>query len=115
MVAFSDRRAARRSDLGDIALLMEELVPPDADERFQEDVVAAGVEYESVSAWRLGRRIAMLAGDEASAVAARFAARIRADDVAQAWMLAEAPSHWRDRPETLETRLSAFEAGLGGR
>lgn len=113
MVSFLDRPADRKRDLEDIAHLFEGLIGPADDERFAPEVVDLDLDYTDVSAFVMGRRLSGCLDERTRGVVEAFTARLREDDLAQAWMLSSAPDTWREHPEQLVARLDAFERGIG--
>ncbi len=115
MVAYQDQPQARTRDLEDLAHF-DEHVPADDQRRYSDEVPEAGIDFEVVSAFLLGRDIGALVNIEERAAVASFIAKVRDENdppVTQARMANVAPVSWRRDPEALLTRLDAFERGLG--
>ena len=114
MVAYQDQPQARTRDLEDLAHIFDEYVPAD-DQRRYSDEVEAGIEFEVVSAYLLGRDIGVLVNSKERAAVASFIAKVRDENDphgTQARMANGAPLSWRRDPEALLARLKIFELGL---
>jgi predicted nucleotidyltransferase len=115
MVAYQDQPHARTRDLEDLAHIFDEYIPADDQRRYSDEVPEAGIEFDVVSAYLLGRDIGILGNSEERAAVAGFIARVRDENdphATQARMANVAPVAWRRDPEALLARLEAFELGL---
>ena len=115
MVAYQDQPQARTRDLEDLAHIFDGYVPAEDQRRYSDEVPEAGIEFEVISAYLLGRDIGALVNSEERAAVASFTAKVRDENdphAAQARMANVAPVSWRRDPEALLARLDAFERGL---
>src|SRR6267142_4639694 len=71
MVAYQDRPQARARDLEDLAHIFDEYVPADDQRRYSDEVPEAGIDFEVVSAFLLGRDIGALVNSEERASSSR--------------------------------------------
>lgn len=114
IAAYLDRPWERDSDLSDIAHMLAEYVTPDAPERWSDEIVGAGMGFEDVSPFVLGRQLAALVDDSERRLVVGFLSAI--DDPADRLstlprMARRAPPSWRDE-ERLRLRLAAFRRGF---
>ena len=117
-VAYLDRPHERERDLEDLTHLLDEYLPENDDRRFSDDVVDLQLDYEDVSAFRLGRDIANMAGAPELRAVSGFVARVldeRDSAATLARMTRVGPRSWREDPEVLVKRLAAFGRGLADR
>jgi len=115
MVAYQDQPQARTRDLEDQAHIFDEYVPADDQRRYSDEVPEAGIDFEVVSAFLLGRDIGALVNSEERAAVASFIAKVRDENdphATQARMANVAPVFWRRDPGALLRRLEALELGL---
>ncbi len=116
IVAYQDQPQARTRDLEDLAHIFDEYVPADDPRRYSDEVHEAGLDFDVVSAYLLGRDIGALLNSEERAAVASFIAKVRDESDphgTQARMANGAPVSWRRDPEALLARLEVFELGLG--
>jgi predicted nucleotidyltransferase len=114
MAAYLDRPWERDSDLADIAHILSEFLRPDAAERWSDEVVDLGIEFEGVSPFVLGKQLGALVDEAERSLVQSFLAAIEdpADRLATLHRMAHrAPAAWKD-PERLRLRLSAFRRGF---
>lgn len=119
MAAYQERPHDRRKDLGDIAIALEDYVSDDDPRRFSNEVLEAGIRYEEVSPFLLGRDLAGLIDEIESRSVTRFISLAMGQGdggMTQAVMLQEAPiPSWREHPDEFNAALKAFERGLTSR
>jgi len=107
-------RPDRERDLEDLAHLMETIVGDDDPERWSDSVINLELDYELVSPFILGRRVAAIADHREKAIVERFLARLEdpSDRSASlARMLRIGPPGWREYSAAL-ARLGAFRRGF---
>ena len=115
MTAYLDRPADRAKDLADIGHVLEHYTADDDDRRFSSDVLGRELDFESVSAFLLGRDVGAIVQEAEREIVDTFIARVRSEGdraATQARMLQLGPRSWRRDPQVLESRLEAFERGL---
>lgn len=116
MVGYLDRPSERERDLADIAYILDAYLA-DADERrYGDEILDLGLEYDEVSPFLLGKRLAAIVNEPEREAVLRFIGLLKqaGDPTAtQARMLVGAPPSWRRDPEQLLLRIAAFEQGLG--
>jgi predicted nucleotidyltransferase len=113
-MAASLDRSDRDRDLSDLAYLMQEIVGVDDAERWSDPVLDLDLDYESVSPFVLGRRVAAIADAGEKAVVGRFLARLEdpSDRTASlARMVSRGPREWREG-DVATARLVAFRRGF---
>lgn len=112
MRSYLDLPGERVRDLGDLAHLIEEWPPRDAEERFMTDV-----DYDLVGAHLLGTRLHDCLRPDEVATIRQFLGRLHDEKdplSTLSRMLRQAPRAWSDDPEKLLARWRAFERALGG-
>lgn len=115
-LAYQDRPTERRADLEDLAYILEDYLPPEAEERFSEKVIRLNLSYEETSSFLLGQRIAAIANDPEKQAVLKFISKVEDDEDphgTQARMASLGPPRWNRDPETLLQRIRAFKLGLG--
>jgi len=113
-MAASLDRSDRDGDLSDLAYLMQEIVGVDDADRWSDPVLDLDLDYESVSPFVLGRRVAAIADAGEKAVAGRFLARLEdpSDRPASlARMVSMGPREWREG-DVATAILVAFRRGF---
>lgn len=114
MISFEDRPSERGKDLGDLALLLDEWLPIDADARFGQSV-PPDLDSDLVGAYLLGEEIGGFALPVEVRVVRSWCARLRRDDDpvgARSKMIRSAPLAWRGSDDGLDHRLDALMRGL---
>ncbi len=110
MASYLDRPAERERDLADIAHLFDLYIDEDSDRRWDE---AAGVEFDLVPAFLLGRDIGRLLGPARRALVDRFIARVGNPDSSEhSRMERRGRDPWRNQVEPLRRRLDSFRQGF---
>lgn len=114
-MAASLDRPERERDVTDLAHLMERIVGDDDPERWSDSVIDLELDYDLVSPFVLGRRVAAIANEKEKELVERFLARL--DDPSDrsaslARMSRMGPVAWRDSDAAL-ARLNAFRRGFG--
>jgi predicted nucleotidyltransferase len=71
IVAYLDNPHARERDIQDLAALLMRYEPDDS-QRFGEDVLAAGLEYDAVPAYLIGKEVGMLCSPDERVLVSRF-------------------------------------------
>lgn len=115
IVAYQDQPQARTRDLEDLAHIFDEHVRADDQRRYSDEVPEAGLEFEVVSAFLLGRDMGSLVNSEERGAVTSFIAKVRDENdphATQARMANVAPVSWRRKPEALLARFDAFDRGL---
>jgi predicted nucleotidyltransferase len=74
--SYLDNPNAREKDLQDLGTLLLRYDPPD-EERFAEDVLAAGLEYETVPPYLIGKRLAALCSVEEAQIVSQLLAELK--------------------------------------
>jgi predicted nucleotidyltransferase len=113
-MAASLDRPERERDLTDLAHLMEHIVDDDDPDRWSDSVIDLQLDFELVSPFVLGRRVAAIADEGERALVEQFLARL--DDPSDrsaslARMSRMGPPAWRDGDAAL-ARLNAFRRGF---
>lgn len=106
----------REKDLADLALLLEQYVGDSDERRFDPEVIAEHISYESVGAYFFGKDLASISGEPEREIILDFVDRLqgRGDGgFMAATILRNGPIAWRVRPEEFEDRVLAFRRGLG--
>lgn len=114
MAAYLDRPWERGSDLADIAHILRELLEPDADERWSEEIVNLELHFEDASPFTLGKQLGPLVDEAERRLVQSFLAAIEdpADRFSTLQRMAKsAPASWKD-PDQLRLRLAAFRRGF---
>jgi len=112
--AYLDRPWERDNDLADIAHILYDFLGSDADERFSDEVVDLGMNFEDVSPFVLGKQLGGLVDEQERGLVQRFlsATEDPGDPLATLPRMARrAPAAWKD-PNRLRLRLIAFRHGL---
>jgi predicted nucleotidyltransferase len=115
IISFLDRPAERDRDLQDLAYILENHVPPDAERRFAPEVLDAGISYERASAYLLGLDLRDLVNADERKAVDEFVARVRDErhpSAAQARMANLGPPSWNEEPDELLARIDAFVTGF---
>ena len=114
MAAYLDRSWERESDLGDMAHMLYRFLTDDAPERWSDDVVGLGLDFEDVGPYLLGAEIGGLVDRAERRLVRRFLdALLEPGDrrATLARMTGAAPPGWRE-PERLGLRWLAFRRGF---
>lgn len=109
MVAFLDR-PDREDDLTDIAQVLERYLGPVDDRRW-----ILPVDFDNASAFALGMDVAVLVNDRERQIVTEFLRKAKDEDdrhLIHALLVRNGPWHWREHPEVLFDRLTAFENGM---
>ncbi len=115
MVSYQERPRERTRDLGDIAHILEGYVEDSDPRRFSDDVFSAGVHYEEVSSYILGRDLSRMVNVPERRAIESFIALVQREvdgGIAQAEMLKGSPTAWHRGREELQLRFEALERGL---
>lgn len=117
VIAYQERPHERERDLGDIAFALTSFEAENVERQFSPEVLEAGIRYEEVSPYLLGRDLRGLVDqDERTSVMTFIAlAKGQADGGrTQILMLEQAPiPAWREHPEEFRAAVAAFESGVG--
>jgi predicted nucleotidyltransferase len=113
IAAYLDRPQQRERDLEDLSCVLEEFARPDSAERFSQEILDMGMDYELVSACLLGRRLAAMMNEEERRLVELFCSKVEDEDdpdhsqasMARAWP-------WHGDTEALLSRIAAFKKGL---
>ena len=114
MAAYLDRPWERESDLGDMAHMLSRFLPDESPERWSDEVVGLGLDYEDVGPYLLGEQIGASADRAERRLVRRFLdALLDPEDrlATLARMTITAPPGWRE-PERLGHRWLAFRRGF---
>jgi predicted nucleotidyltransferase len=109
MVAFLDR-PEREDDLTDIAQVLERYLGPTDERRF-----TLPTDYHNACAFAVGSDIGAIVSEHERRVVEEFVSRAKDEDDrhrAHVLLVRSGPWLWRERPETVRERLTAFEQGL---
>lgn len=114
IAAYLDQPWERDSDLADIAHILSEYLAPDADERWSDEIINAGMDYEDVSPFALGKQLGALVDEAERGLITGFLAAL--DDPGDRLntlprMAQRAPVSWKN-PDRLRLRLAAFRRGF---
>jgi predicted nucleotidyltransferase len=107
-------RPDRERDPEDLAHLMENVVGDDDPERWSDSVIDLEPDFELVSSFVLGRRVAAIADHREKAIVERFLARLEDPtdrSASLARMVRMGPREWREDSAAL-ARLDAFRRGF---
>lgn len=116
MVGYLDRPHERERDLADIAYILDEYLGDSDERRYRDEVLDLELDYDEVSPFLLGRRLAGIVNEHEREAVLHFIGLVkRAGEPTstQARMLLGAPPSWRRDPEQLLLRIAAFERGFG--
>lgn len=114
IAAYLDRPWERESDLADLAHILHGWLSSEAPERWDDKVIALGLDYDDVGPFLLGRRLGARVDAKELEIARRFLAKVedRADAESTLNRMAQrAPHGWRD-PDRLQLRIHAFRRGF---
>jgi predicted nucleotidyltransferase len=114
MAAYLDRPWERDSDLGDLAHILAQYLAPDADERWSDDILDRGLDYEDVSPFTLGKQLGSLVDPTERSLVESFLGRVEdpADRLSTLYRMARrGPAGWKD-PDELSRRLLALRRGF---
>lgn len=114
IAAYLDRPRERDNDLADIAHIMFEYVGSTVDERWSEEVVDLGMDFEDVSPFVLGKELGALVDSAERDLVQRFVSTIEDPQDRHSSlprMSERAPAAWQD-PARLRLRLRAFRRGF---
>ena len=114
MAAYFDRPRERDTDLGDIAHILSGFLPPDAEERWSDEVIGRGMDFDDVGPFVLGQQLGRLVDQPERALVVQFMDTIEdpADRATTLPRMAQrAPAGWKD-PERLRQRWAAFRHGI---
>ncbi len=118
VIAYQERPHERERDLGDIAFVMTDLVPDHDARRYSSEVLGAGIHFEDVSPYLLGRDLrGFVDTAERQAVQSFLALAKGEKDGGRTHflMLRDAPTPaWREHEEDFHSALTALERGLLG-
>jgi predicted nucleotidyltransferase len=114
IAAYVDVPRERDTDLADIAHILSEYVGPTVDERWSDEVIDLGMEFEDVSPFVLGKEIGALVDHAERRLVQTFLATIEDPEDRLSTlhrMAVRAPATWKD-PAQLRLRLKAFRRGF---
>lgn len=114
IAAYLDRPRERDNDLADIAHIMFEYVGPGADERWSDEIVDLGMDFEDVSPFVLGKELVALVDSAERHLVQKLVATIEDPQDRHSTlprMAERAPAAWKD-PARLRLRLLAFRRGF---
>jgi len=113
MVAYLDRPDARERDLQDLAVLLDEYVKPDDARRFDDDVYAAGLDFDESGPFVLGREVGAVCRPSHRELIAEFLGMLASEDApTHIRMRRRVRAWWRSDPRELTKRLVAFRLGI---
>ncbi len=115
IAAYVEAPFERERDLEDIAYALEDFVDSASEERYSEEVIDAGLTYEEVSPFLLGRRIGAIVNDDEKETVEGFLRAVQEDEGGggtQARMLVSGSSAWRRDPTTMLRCIRAFHRGF---
>jgi predicted nucleotidyltransferase len=115
MAAYQERPDRRLRDLGDLAHILEHYADDAEERRFSDEVLAAGITYEQVGAFLLGRDLAEMVDLEERRIVERFLGMLGGEidsGRTEALMLQQAPPAWRTDPEEMPGKARALALGL---
>jgi len=114
MAAYLDRPWERETDLEDLAHILSRFLADDAPERWSDEIVDRGLDFEDAGPFLLGAQIGGLADRAERGLIRRFLAAL--DDPGDrlstlSRMARRSPAGWTD-PDRLGLRWGAFRAGF---
>ena len=113
VVAWLDRPAERRRDLGDVALMLDRYVAEDDPRLFDDPSLDPEREFDERASFLLGIDLQAVSGPPHRQRIESFASLVANEDRPQhAAMLALAPLHWQREPEAIARRMTALLDGL---
>ncbi len=116
VIAYQERPHEREKDLGDIAFILANFDSENVARRYSSQILEAGLRYEEVSPYLLGRDLRGLVDEGERHSLSTFVALAKGEVDAgrtQILMLRQAPiPEWRERPEEFRAAVGAFERGL---
>jgi len=119
VIAYQERPQERERDLGDIAFVLANFDSENDARRYSREILEAGLRYEEVSPYLLGRDLGGLIdqGERLSLTSFIALAKGEVDGGrTELLMRRQAPiPEWRERPEEFLAVIWAFERGLAGR
>lgn len=119
-ISYLDRPLERERDLQDLVHILDTYVDPtsDAGAAVLDEAVAAGLSFEGIHSFAIGRELAPLLNEQERALLDEFIAKARNENDPHATgdvMAREAPPSWGGGYEPIATRLEALEYGLSRR
>ena len=114
IAAYLDRPWERDSDLADIAHILSEYVASTADQRWSDEILELGLDFEDVSPFVLGKELGALVDSAERHLVQSFLSAIEDPEDRLSTlprMAARAPAGWTD-PGRLRMRLLAFRRGF---
>lgn len=114
MGAYLDRPRERDTDLADIAHILAGFLPPDAEERWSDEVIERGMNFDDVGPFVLGQQLGRLVDQPERSLIVRFMETLEdpADRTTTFPRMAQrAPAGWND-PDRLRQRWAAFRQGI---
>ncbi len=117
MIAYLDRPNERERDLEDIAYVLVDYPEPDDERRFDDEVIAAGVEADLAGPFVLGKEVPRIVDATEIVLVQQFIAKVRDEDDphgTQAKMSRNGPSRWKAEPKELLRYVEAFGRGMTG-
>ena len=115
IAAYIEAPYERARDLEDIAYALEDFVGSATEERYSDEVIDAGLTYEEVSPFLLGRRIGAIVNDAEKEMVEGFLRVVEEEGGGggtQARMLVSGPPAWRRDPTTMLRCVRAFRRGF---
>lgn len=117
IAAYVEAPYERERDLEDIAYALEECAGSSTEERYSDEVLDAGLTYEEVRPFLLGRRVGAIVNDAEREMVEGFLRTVEGEGGGggtQARMLVAGPSAWRRDPATMLRCICAFRTGFTG-
>jgi predicted nucleotidyltransferase len=106
--SYLDNPKGREKDLQDLGALLLRYDPPD-EERFGEDILAAGLEYDTVPPYLIGRRLAALCSPEEAQSVAQILAELKNSESRGFYLFSRAVGNTDERAIAL---VDAFSGGF---
>ena len=116
MVAYLARPQERTRDLEYLSHLLEDFVMPFSAERFSSELLEMAMNYELVSAYLLGAKLAAIVDESERALVEAFVSKAMNEDdpdQTQARMVRAWP--WRGQSSILLSRIAAFQQGFSSK
>lgn len=114
MAAYLDRPHERDTDLGDLAYVIHDFLKNDSEERWTDEIIKMGMDFEDVGPFVLGRQLRMVVDEMVLTLVERFLSTIDNPDDSLATlhrMASQAPPSWKN-PDRLRSSIQFFRRGL---